>query len=136
MKIDIRFHVAPGDGASERGRELAQTLLGAASASKAEKDRSTFETALSEALSESVRELMVRQDGTMMASLVFHLVRIARILLEGWSDELAKAEGLDPASVETRALQVLAIALEREAVERAEEFQALRGLDFQEGPEG
>ncbi len=126
MALGINVHMAPGDGETERGRELAQILLGAASASTAEGNSDTFEQALTQAVEESAQQLLGRHDGTVLASLVVHQARLSRILLEGWSKELSKAEGMDPALVEARILQSLAVAVEKEANERAEEFGAFR----------
>jgi hypothetical protein len=126
MALGINVHMAPGDGETERGRELAQILLGAASASTADGNAETFEQAIAQAVEESAKELIGRHDGTMLTSLVVHLVRLARILLEGWSKEMGRAEGMEPAAVEARILQSLAVAVEREASTKAEEFDALR----------
>jgi hypothetical protein len=126
MALGIKVHMAPGDEHTERGRELAQLLLGAASASTAQGDSETFEQAVALSLEESIKELMGHHDGTMLASLVVHLVRLARILLEGWSKELSTGEGIEPAAVESKILQNLAVAVEREANTKAEEFKAFR----------
>ena len=126
MALGINVHMAPGDGDTERGRELAQVLLGAASASTAEGDSETFEQAVTEAVEEAAKELMGRHDGTVLASMVVHLVRLCRILLEGWSKELSRTEGMDPATIEARILQSLAVAVEKQAAERAEEFNDFR----------
>lgn len=126
MALGINVHMAPGDGDTERGRELAQMLLGAATASTADGDSATFEQAVTQAVEEAATTVLASHDGTVLASLVIHQVRLARILLEGWSKELGKAEGMDPAAVEARILQSLAVAIEREAGEKAEQFNAFR----------
>jgi hypothetical protein len=126
MALGIKVHMAPGDEETERGRELAQILLGAASASTADGNAATFEQAVAQAVEESAKELIGRHDGTMLASLVVHLVRLARILLEGWSKEMGRMEGMEPGAVEARILQSLAVAVEREASTKAEEFNAFR----------
>lgn len=126
MALGINVHMAPGDEQTERGRELAQILLGAASASTADGNSETFEQAIAQAVEESAKELMGRHDGTVLTSLVVHLVRLARILLEGWSKEVGRGEGMEAAAVETRILQSLAMAVEREASTKAEEFDAFR----------
>lgn len=126
MALGINVHMAPGDGDTERGRELAQMLLGAATASTAEGDSATFEQAVTHAVEEAATAVLGSHDGTVLASLVIHQVRLARILLEGWSKELGKAEGMDPAAVEAKILQSLAVALEMQAGEKAEQFNTFR----------
>lgn len=126
MALGINVHMAPGDGDTERGRELAQMLLGAATASTADGDSATFEQAVAHAVEEAAKGVLGRHDGTVLASLVIHQVRLARILLEGWSKEMAKVEGMDPAAVEARILQSLAVAIEMQAGAQAEQFNAFR----------